>query len=224
MRHWPYRLSIGLVIDGSWFDVNLDKKKLINCNNLGQVIHSHCSGQLSPSSLLFCRCHYLAGSWVTTHYARGNGRATLSFCLNLLNMLLNQDSLSISLLLILLTAFSLLILNVIHSTESTLLGSSCSPWPEYECCRSPKCYSTLSSWSCCCIWDYWSLSFTGSPVFLTWSKWNGYNGLKSYVTSQSFKVSLNGFESSVFQLRYGAPQAQGSGLGPLLITVLPVLL
>src|SRR5664279_2672082 len=41
--------------------------------------------------------------------------------------------------------------------------------------------------------------------------------IKSYLTSRSFKVCLNGVESSLFQLLYGVPQ--GSVLGPLLFTL-----
>ena len=54
------------------------------------------------------------------------------------------------------------------------------------------------------------------------SSWFGLNGtvltwIKSYLTSRSFKVCLNGVESSLFQLLYGVPQ--GSVLGPLLFTL-----
>src|SRR5664279_3817804 len=54
------------------------------------------------------------------------------------------------------------------------------------------------------------------------SSWFGLNGtvltwIKSYLTSRSFKVCLNGVDSSLFQLIYGVPQ--GSVLGPLLFTL-----
>ena len=50
------------------------------------------------------------------------------------------------------------------------------------------------------------------------SSWFGLNGtvlswIKSYLTSRSFKVILNGTESPIYQLFYGVPQ--GYVLGPL---------
>jgi exonuclease III len=54
------------------------------------------------------------------------------------------------------------------------------------------------------------------------SAWFGFNGkvlswIESYLCPRSFKVRLNGSESSIYQLLYGVPQ--GSVLGPLLFTL-----
>lgn len=54
------------------------------------------------------------------------------------------------------------------------------------------------------------------------SVWFGFNGkvlswIQSYLCPRSFKVKLNGSESSIYQLLYGVPQ--GSVLGPLLFTL-----